>query len=168
MKAGSVATETQPAPVDSIRRDLVALRRLFQRRELGALWSVAYGNAEPLDYGELRLLDAIHAINSRPDADGVTVGAIANALGVDPSRASRIVADAVGKGLLLRTAAQDDGRKVVLVMTDAGVALLAKGGKVSESRIADALSDLSPTQQRQFARLLAKFVNRVTRDPGAA
>lgn len=152
------------APVDTIRRDLVALRRLFQRRDLGAMWSAAYGASDVLDYADVRLLDAVHACQSRGPSDGVTVGAVSLVLGVDPSRASRLVAGAVGKGLLTRVAAQDDGRKVVLRITEAGAALLAKGGEVSLSRIAQALAVLPKADQKRFAELLAVFVAAVTDD----
>ena len=55
------------------------------------------------------------------DADReVTVGTIAERLGIDPSRASRLVSDVVDKGYIRREASQADSRRIVLVATEKG------------------------------------------------
>src|SRR3954463_14600961 len=99
------------AQIERVREALVSLRRLFQRKELVAQWSAAFGRAAQMDYGDLRLLDAVR---SSTTGAGATVGDVAVQLGIDPSRASRMTARAVKRGLLARHAAQGDGRKVVL------------------------------------------------------
>ena len=88
---------TEPASVESIRHSLIALRRLFQRRELVQLWESAFGERSQLDYTDLRLLDAVRVAQASDSAQGATVGELARLLGVDPSRASRQVAQAVAK-----------------------------------------------------------------------
>src|SRR4051794_33949245 len=108
------------AGLESIRVSLVALRRLFQRKELVELWEDAFGRRSRMDYGELRLLDAVRVSRS------ASVGEVARLLGVDPSRASRQVARAVQKGLLRRRAEQGDGRKVALQITASGRRLQEK------------------------------------------
>lgn len=145
------------ATTESIRGSLVALRRLFQRKELAAMWAAAAGRPPDLDYTELRVLDALR--------DGGTVGDVAVGLGIDPSRASRLVARAVARGTLAREAAQDDGRKVVLRVTPAGAKLRARGGEVTRARIALATADWSRADRVRFAELFARFAAAMTAAP---
>lgn len=144
--------------VESIRRSLVALRRLFQRRELAELWASAFGDHSRLDYTDLRLLDAVRVSQPPDTSEGATVGEISRLLGVDPSRASRQVASAVAKGLLVRQASQGDGRKVVLRITSRGARLQAKGSAVTRRRIALALEAWADADQVMLADLLDRFV----------
>jgi len=145
--------------VESIRRSLVSLRRLFQRKELAELWASAFGDHSKLDYADLRLLDAVRVSQAPESPAAATVGELARLLGVDPSRASRQVADAVGKGLLVRRAAQADGRKVVLAVTARGARLQAKGSRVTRARIALALDAWTAADRGRLAALLDRFVD---------
>jgi DNA-binding MarR family transcriptional regulator len=145
------------AHVEDIRISLVELRRLFQRKELTALWAKAAGSDPRLDYADLRLLDAVIVAG-----DGsATVGDVARLVGVDPSRASRHVARAVSRGLLRRIAAQSDARKVVLEVTPKGAALQAKGSDLTRARIALALGGWSADDQQTFERLFRRFVTAI-------
>jgi DNA-binding MarR family transcriptional regulator len=141
------------AHVENIRLALVELRRLFQRKELAALWAEAFGRASRLDYTELRLLDAIRVASLH----GATVGDVAQLLGIDPSRASRQVATAVKKGLLRRRAEQTDARKVMLEVTARGAQLQAKGSALTRARIALALRGWPASDRAAFARLFGRF-----------
>jgi DNA-binding MarR family transcriptional regulator len=136
--------------VEPIRTALVDLRRVFQRKELTALWG-----AEGLDYGDLRLLDAVGVAIARHG--GATVGDVAVRLGIDPSRASRQVARAVARGLVVRRATQRDARKVVLEVTPRGIRLQAKGSALTRARIAHAIATWSVSDRRRFARLFTAF-----------
>src|SRR5437667_7997621 len=113
-----------PKHVEQVRIALVELRRLFQRSELAKEWSAAFGSSSKLDYTELRLLDAVRGSTPRAGGDdGATVGEVAERLGIDPSRASRLVARSVKRGVLTRHASAGDGRRVVLRVTAAGLKL---------------------------------------------
>jgi len=147
-----------PAQVESIRQSMVGLRRMFQRKELTALWASASGHAGELDYSDLRLLDAVGVAHGSGGAGPATVGDIARLLGVDASRASRQVAAAVRRGLLARRAAQDDGRKVTLAITARGARLAARGSELTRARIALALGGWTTAEQAQLAALLHRFV----------
>src|SRR3954449_9391110 len=50
-------------------------------------------------------------------ADELTVGGLADQLGIDPAAASRAVSDCIAEGLLARGASQLDGRRTVLSLT---------------------------------------------------
>jgi DNA-binding MarR family transcriptional regulator len=147
-----------PARVESIRQSMVGLRRLFQRKELAALWASASGHAGKLDYADLRLLDAVGVAYGPGGAGAATVGDVARLLGVDASRASRQVAAAVRRGLLARRAAQDDGRKVSLAITPKGAKLAARGSELTRARIALALDGWTAAEQARLAELLHRFV----------
>lgn len=160
---------TQPLEddsVESVRRALVSLRRLFQRKDLAEQWAAAYGDTEQLDYASLRLLDAVQACEaSAPSGQGATVGDVARILGLDPSRASRVVAAAVANGCVGRRAVQGDGRKMVLEVTNTGQSMLTKGREVTRARIAMALDGWAATDRRRFNRLLARFVEGLDPSP---
>ena len=69
--------------------------------------------------------DVIGAIAYNPnwgDSNGeeVTVGLIAERLGIDPSRASRVVAEVVDRGYARRVASQSDARRICLELTPQG------------------------------------------------
>jgi DNA-binding MarR family transcriptional regulator len=148
--------------VEEIRRALVTLRRLFQRKELAELWAAAFGEETHLDYTELRLLDAVGI------AEPTTVGEIAQRLGIDPSRASRQVARAVASGFLRRRAEQGDGRKVVLEVTRRGAALQRRGSELTRARIALAIDGWNAADRRLFAELFARFAAGMTADARTA
>ena len=149
------------AATESIRHSLVGLRRLFQRKELVELWASAFGRQVELDYTELRLLDAVQTSGNA----GATVGDVAVRLGIDPSRASRQVARAVGRGVLARHAAQEDGRKVVVKVTAAGAKLQARGSELTRSRIALAMRDWSRADRERFAVLFERFAHAMLEPP---
>jgi DNA-binding MarR family transcriptional regulator len=140
--------------LESIRRSLVELRRMFQRKELSRLWADASGRTAAPDYTELRLLDAIHACGE----SGATIGDVALRLGIDPSRASRQVASAVRRGLLARHADTIDARRVLLSVTPRGARMQAMGGELTRARIATALAGWTKDERARFEVLLDRFV----------
>jgi DNA-binding MarR family transcriptional regulator len=86
---------------------------------------------EELDAGveatHFHALSAIMRIQNgygRPAPQEVTVGLMAEDLNIDPSRASRIAADLVERGLVARAVSQEDGRRSVLISTPAAEGLL--------------------------------------------
>jgi DNA-binding MarR family transcriptional regulator len=142
------------AHIEQIRISLVTLRRMFQRKELAALWA---GDPK-LDYTELRLLDAVRI------AQPTTVGEIAQRLGLDPSRASRQVKSAIERGLLRRSVDARDGRKVVLEVTKAGAVLQQRGSELTRDRIATAVEGWSVAEREKFAGLFERFAAGMTTD----
>ncbi|WP_280252134.1 MarR family winged helix-turn-helix transcriptional regulator [Nocardia abscessus] len=92
-----------------------------------------------------------------------TVGALAPALGVDQPRASRLVAQAVSSGLLERVADQRDGRRSVLRLTAAGRRAVAEAAAGRRTAMAAAMTDWTPAERAEFARLLERFVEKMDR-----
>ena len=94
---------------------------------------------------------------SEESAQGVTVGAVAERLGVDPSRASRRLAKAVRAGYLRRVASQADARQILLELTDARRNVVQAMHAHREAQFDRVMRDWSPQERQEFARLLTRF-----------
>ncbi|WP_069160271.1 MarR family winged helix-turn-helix transcriptional regulator [Nocardia altamirensis] len=125
-----------------------AMVRIRRRQTRGAL-----GGDTPIPVAVFRVLDAVAADES------TTVSTIAPTLGVDQPRASRLVAQAVSLELLERVADQQDGRRAMLRLTGAGQQAVAAAQTGRRTAMAAAMSDWTPAERAEFARLLSRFVD---------
>jgi DNA-binding MarR family transcriptional regulator len=91
--------------------------------------------------------------------DEMTVGGVAEELGVDQSVASRMVSDCISAGYLLRAASQKDGRRTVLEVTPEGAALRDGFAKAQRQAFEHITQDWPAEERLQFARLLHKYVD---------
>ena len=83
---------------------------------------------------------------------------VAEALGIDQPRASKLVAAAVSAGLIRREADQLDGRRTNLALTDAGCERLEAVHTFRRHRFAAAMHDWPEAEKETFAVLLTRFV----------
>ncbi|WP_433338165.1 MarR family winged helix-turn-helix transcriptional regulator [Spirillospora sp. CA-294931] len=145
----------EPAPVEAVERGMVRLRRSMSRQGLGRA-AIREHNL-PVD---LRILHVTDAIDEGPDQPGqeMSVGLVASRLGIDPSRGSRIVAEAVKEGYVRRVASQEDGRRIQLELTEAGRKVVESARRTRLRRFEQAMSDWTEHERREFARLLGRFV----------
>nr|WP_065814790.1 MarR family winged helix-turn-helix transcriptional regulator [Neorhizobium galegae] len=128
------------------------MRILIGRRIIGR---TAIANIAPgLEISHLDVLDVMRRIEGE-----VTVGAIAEAMRIDPSRGSRLVADLVARGILRRDASQADGRRSLVVRTELGDGLLAEIRSVKRSLLARVLEDWPEDELHTFSLLFEKFVS---------
>ena len=93
----------------------------------------------------------------RSSAHEVTVGLLAEELNLDPSRASRIAADLVERGLLARAVSQEDGRRSVLVPTAAAGALMEAFMQAKWRRMVKLFSTWSEADIVAFAALFGRY-----------
>ncbi len=150
-----------------IRQDVVAgamqldaqmqqWRRRMARRELGRKAIAALG----LDI-EMTELDTLAAIAPLPGEDGlppeITVGTVAERLNIDPSRASRLVAEVVEAGYAMRVASQTDARKTLVVLTDAGQAIIDGVHGYKFLLMGSFLDTWSPAEVATFVDLFNRF-----------
>jgi DNA-binding MarR family transcriptional regulator len=135
-------------PVAAVEAAMVTVRRRQTRRALAR----AAGAPAP-DTAAQDVLDALEAA-----AGPLGVTALAEALGVDQPRASKLVAAAVGAGLVRREADQADGRRSRLVLTAAGRRRLAAVHDARRARFAAAMDGWSADDRAVFAGLLTRFV----------
>lgn len=148
---------TDADPLATIEGALIALRRSMSRRTLGRVLVDEVGEGQV----DLRLLEVLDAVDEGAGPDGdVTVGTVADRLALDPSRASRLVAEAVSGDLLRRVPSQRDARRAHLELTATGAELVARMGAVRRRHIATTVDDWTEAEIRDFATALARFTSR--------
>ncbi len=111
---------------------------------------------EPMQFLSLAAIIRIETGRGRP-AEEPTVGLLAEEMQVDASRASRIAADLVERGLVARAASQEDGRRSVLVPTAEGRALLEAFLRAKWQRTMRLFRDWPEEDVLAFARLLKRY-----------
>lgn len=138
--------------IATIETAMVRLRRNVMRRRLAR----SRHAGETVDALQFAVVDAVEA---GPDAgtDEVSVGAVAERLSIDPSQASRLVAQAIEDGLIRREASQRDGRRIGLILTEAGAALVARKRKLRRAYVDGLMAGWPAQDRRDFARLLDRF-----------
>jgi DNA-binding MarR family transcriptional regulator len=111
---------------------------------------------------EVSHLDAIIAIARNPVASNapqeeVTVGILAERLGIDPSRASRISGDLVERGYAFRVASQLDARRICLKLTARGERFVTAVRQTKWRIFAGTLAQWDEQELVTFAALLERF-----------
>lgn len=106
-----------------------------------------------------RLLDALESADH-----ALSVSELADAIGVDQPRASRLVQAAVEAGHARREADPGDARRSAIVLTAAGRTLLASAHENRRGAIESALAGFTPEETAELARLLSRFVEAWPRD----
>ncbi|MGY1434628.1 MarR family winged helix-turn-helix transcriptional regulator [Streptomyces reniochalinae] len=141
--------------LSAIEAAMIRIRRRQSRRSLAR--PVVNDLDEPVELNTLAVIDAVDEGAGDSSRD-VTVGFVADRLAIDPSRASRIVAEAVRSGFVRRVASQEDGRRSCLELTATGEEAVAAAHRTRQLFYSDVLGDWDAGEQREFARLLTKFV----------
>lgn len=119
-----------------------------------------------LDLTQLRYLTAIIRIQDgvgRPTGEPVTIGLVAEELNVDPSRASRLAGDLIRQGYLRREAAQDDGRKSILVLTEHAKDIFAQFRNLRWSRFLSIMDNWDEKEIATFSHLFSKFLEGINK-----
>jgi DNA-binding MarR family transcriptional regulator len=123
-----------------------------------------------LEISQFHALSAILRIRGgygRPAPQEATVGLLAEELSLDPSRASRIAADLVDRGLVARAVSQEDGRRSILNPTDRGIALMQAFLAAKWQHMARVFADWSEDEIATFARLFTRYSDGLRREyPG--
>ncbi|HEX5856791.1 MAG TPA: MarR family transcriptional regulator, partial [Microbacterium sp.] len=107
-----------------------------------------------------RLLEAL-ATASVP----LSVSEIAERIGVDQPRASRLVQATVAAGHARREADENDARRTNILLTEEGRALVAQARGARVSAVETALADFSPEEKAQLAALLGRLAQAWPREP---
>jgi DNA-binding MarR family transcriptional regulator len=148
----NLSPDAAQAAID-IDAEMANMRRSMARKDFGRM-----------ALRELKLeidmtdLEVISMIECGPGADGqITVGLIAERLAVDPSRASRIVADAVDKGIVRRVASQSDARRIGLELTDEGRSHADAIRQFKWNTFAQAFDNWSDEDLVTFAKLFKRY-----------
>ncbi|WP_332062544.1 MarR family winged helix-turn-helix transcriptional regulator [Agromyces sp. CCNWLW203] len=105
------------------------------------------------------MLDALEGAERPP-----SVSELADAIGVDQPRASRLVQAAVEAGHVRREADPSDARRSALVLTASGRKLLESARDTRRDAVETALAGFTPEETAEFARLLSRFIADWPRD----
>jgi DNA-binding MarR family transcriptional regulator len=157
----STATQISEIPETGTNDDLLRIGRVMTRMRLmtgrRVIGRLAIQKIAPgLELTHLDVLDAVR----RGELTGeVTVGVIAETLRIDPSRASRIVAEMVAKNVLRRKASQTDARRIVVVITALGQRLVAELHALKQSIVESVVADWSAEEIEIFSQLFEKYVD---------
>ena len=138
-----------------IERAMVRIRRSQTRRAIGRLMERQLRTRFNLAHSFV--VDALDEAREVPGNEP-SVGMVAEHLGVDPSRASRMVADAVRGGYVRRVASQADGRRMCLELTGEGRKLLKTTSSFRRRVFSKVMASWTESECVEFARLLAKFI----------
>lgn len=108
----------------------------------------------------VRLLDAL-----AQSPDPLSVSEIAERIGVDQPRASRLVQAGVAAGHLKREVDPTDARRTNVVLTDSGRAIADQARTARLSAVDTALAGFTAEESEQLARLLSKLADAWPQDP---
>lgn len=141
--------------LDQAGQALFRLGRIFSRHPLKDQLQRHTGQA--IELSRILVTEAVATGSAEPDQE-VTVGVVAERLGIDPSTASRLVAETIEAGYLARLPSQMDNRRLRLELTDAGRKLVANAHRYQRTVFEYVTRDWTEAEQQEFARLLIKFV----------
>ncbi|MDP9374359.1 MAG: MarR family winged helix-turn-helix transcriptional regulator [Chloroflexota bacterium] len=144
--------------LDDAGQALFRLGRIFSKQPLHQLLAQPTGCA--VELSRILAVQAVGAGPEEPDRE-VTVGVVADRLGVDPSTASRLVAETIRDGYLARAASPVDARRVPLELTPAGRALAEDARRYQRAVFEHVTRDWSERERDEFARLFVKFADAV-------
>jgi DNA-binding MarR family transcriptional regulator len=133
-------------------------RKLAKGELTGRLLAETDLDLEPALFQALMAVMRITHGVGRDVAQEPTVGLVAEEMSIDPSRASRIASDLIGRGFIRRAAAQDDGRKSVLLLTTKGRTAFETIRDLRWSHMVDMFSDWSEADIELFWHLFGRYV----------
>lgn len=122
----------------------------FHARTIGMLEARAPGTDVPLP--QARILQEIGSAD-RP----ASAAELSRDLALDPGYVSRLVAQLETSGLVERTPAPDDRRRLELTMTDAGSAVFAAMDRTAAQELGAMLARLGETQQRSLVEAMRRI-----------
>ncbi len=158
LKKAGISPETTDVvlTVDAV---LQKWRRRAMRRELGhkALIDLKAG----IDLAQLDVLIAIEGPEPEfGEAVGETmIATVAERLGIDPSRASRVVSEMVERGFARRAVSQADARRTIIELTESGRALVQAVQAYKFLVMGDFFSGWSAEDLDVFLPLLQRFAS---------
>jgi DNA-binding MarR family transcriptional regulator len=131
---------------------LFRLVRFFARR-----WITQASIESDAQVQHILVLEAVHA--SRGEA---SINAVAHQLGLDHSGASRMVKDASRAGYLTRGESEEDRRRTVLRVSQAGEALLQAAHQWQRKTFDELTQGWAEHDREQFAGYLSRLANQTS------
>jgi DNA-binding MarR family transcriptional regulator len=119
---------------------------------------------EPLDPAAFQGLTSVARIATglgRQAPEEPTIGLVAEEMCVDPSRASRIVADLVARDLVERGVAQEDARKAVLRLTPKGIEVMRRFRDTKWGMLAEVFDGWTEDEIDAFSTLFRRYAHAI-------
>lgn len=145
-------------PLTDLLDALADLRRFWERPDRKRRFLAELG--EPIELGVLRALAAVSRLCAGgEDADGPGIGAVACAMAVDGSTASRLVDQGVAGGYLLRTPGRADRRRTRLELTTRGGEVVGRAQEIRRRWLSDITAGWAVEDVARLADLLRRFLD---------
>ncbi|MGR3364162.1 MAG: MarR family winged helix-turn-helix transcriptional regulator [Maritimibacter harenae] len=155
-------SSTSKAALMDLDAAMFQWHRMLAKGELtGRLLAETGLDLEPALFQGLMAVKRITHGVGRPEPQEPTVGLVAEEMAIDPSRASRIASELIARGYVERAAAQDDGRKSVLLITEKGTAAFETVRDLRWTHMVEMFADWSEDDIRAFADLFGRYVTGV-------
>ena len=110
----------------------------------------------------------LFALHRMADGPALSVGELAERTFTHQSSVSVVVRRLVERRLVARRVSRADGRRVELMLTPAGRALLRRAPAAAQERLIAALNRLSGAERHRLARLLSRVVREMGAGGGVA
>ena len=104
----------------------------------------------------IRMLEALETAEAA--GSPLSISSLAQAIGVDQPRASRLVQEGVERGHVRRVPDPSDARRALIQLTAAGRSQLEEVRTHRRSAVESALAEFTPAEARTFAELFDRFV----------
>lgn len=143
-----------------VDQSLFTWRRALVKGELVAtVLAQLGGEVEVAEFAALAaVMRIVHGLG-HPGPGAATVGALAQEMGIHPSRASRLAGQLTTRGYLRREVAQEDARRAVLVPTRKALDLMSAFRKRKWDRYDDVFAGWSDEELVTFAGLLTRYLD---------
>ncbi len=138
-------------------RALFHLGRTFSKLPLRQI--LTQQTARAVELSQILVVQAVEAQTAHGAT--ATVGAVAEALAIEPSTASRLVAQTIRAGYLARTVSQTDGRAAQITLTPAGQELAEEARRYQRAVFEKITRDWPADERQEFAHLFVKFADAV-------
>ncbi|MCZ9343070.1 MarR family transcriptional regulator [Streptomyces sp. TRM76130] len=136
-----------PGLLDTLQHEVAVFARRAEQTRLGGVGQVR----NTMDRAAYLLLN-------RLDKEGpMGVKALAASMGIDSSTVTRQVAPLVDTGLVKRTSHPEDGRAVVLQLSQRGASRLDEVRASRRQLMAELTQDWAPEERETFCALLTRF-----------
>lgn len=146
-----------------VDRAMVRIRRSQSRRTIGRLLQQRL--AGRFNLADISVADALQEL-AEAGEQRPTIGRMAQRLGIEPSRTSRMTAAAIRAGLVRRIVSQSDGRRSHVELTSEGSKALEMMRRFRVRFFAQLMSDWSDRECAEFGRLLIRFTDSLPRGFG--
>jgi DNA-binding MarR family transcriptional regulator len=143
----------------AVERAMVKMRRNMTKHSLGRMFTGVPG--ADTDLGQLFVVDAVDE-GVETHGTEVSIGTIAELVGVDPPRASRLITAAAEAGLVSRTSSATDGRRTNVVLAPEGADLARRLRGFRQDFYGELMADWTEDERVEFARLLTRFTDALT------